>query len=81
LADNREAALAQDVGPALVAGGETDVAKCLPVYENSVQPYFMKCIPLVFVSKVNNLKANILSILYKITQYIKSRPLQKWRPL
>jgi hypothetical protein len=65
----------------LTAGRKTDVAKCLPVYENNVQPHCMKCILLVFVSEVNNFKANILSILYKISQYIRSRPFQKWRPL
>lgn len=74
----RHAALAQDVGPALTAGRETDVAKCLPVYESNVQPQAMKCIPLVFLSKVNNLKAIIL---YEITQYKKSIPFQKLRPL
>ena len=81
LTENRQAALAQDDGPALTAGRETDVAKRLPIYENNVQPHCMNCILLVFVCDVNNLMATILSILYKITQYIKSRPLQIWRPL
>jgi len=46
LTENRHAALYQDVGPALIAVRETDVAKCLPVYENNVQPQSMKCIPI-----------------------------------
>jgi hypothetical protein len=47
LTGNRQAALAQDVGPALTAGRETDVAKFLPVYGN-VHPqciYYLSSYP------------------------------------